>query len=292
MRLPGPFEITRVVDMSGSFRAPEFLLPDATPEAFAQTRVSKDARFVDVAGHQLIMSHHSLIVRTPRNVILVDTCVGHHKDRPMLPEWHQRTDGPYLANLAAAGLAPEQITHVLCTHLHADHVGWNTKLLSGRWVPTFPKAKYVMHKTEIEHWEHVRRTSNDAANHRSWDDSVQPILDAKQAMIVAGDYEIEPGVRLMPAPGHTPGNIVLVLDDGKARAYLVGDTIHHPVQIERPQWSSRFCADAAQSRRTRTQFLGDVADTGAWVIPAHFAPPTAVQVVADGHGFWFKTAAL
>jgi glyoxylase-like metal-dependent hydrolase (beta-lactamase superfamily II) len=290
MRLPGPFEITRVVDMEGSFREPEFLLPDAAPEAFAETRVSRDARFVDIAGKKLIMSHHSLIVRTARNIIMVDTCVGNHKARPMLPEWHQRTDGDYLRNLAAVGLSPDQITHVLCTHLHADHVGWNTRLLDGRWVPTFPNAKYVMHKVEFDHTDHAQRNATPETRHRFWDDSVQPILDAKQALIVDSDYEIEPGVRIMAAPGHTPGNIVLVLDDGKNRAYLVGDTIHHPVQIERPHWSSRFCADPVQSAQTRAKFLGDVVDTGAWVIPAHFAPPSAVQVVADPQGFWFKTA--
>lgn len=291
MKLPGPFSIIRIVDMEGPFRAPDFLFPDATPEAFAETKVSKDARFVDVAGKQLIMSFHSLIVRTERNIILVDTCVGNHKDRPTLPDWHQRTDGQYLKNLAAVGLTPEAITHVLCTHLHADHVGWNTKLLNGRWVPTFPNAKYVMHAKEFEHADHAQRTADANTRHRFWDDSVQPILDAKQALIVAGDYEIEPGVRLQPAPGHTPGNIVLVLDDGKQRAYLVGDTIHHPVQIERPHWSSRFCWDANQSRQTRAKFLGEVADTGAWIIPAHFAPPCCVRVTSQADGFWFNTAA-
>ena len=291
MRLPGPFEITRVVDLFHPFREPSFLFPDATPEAFAATRTSKDARFVNIADCKLIMSFHSLIVRTPRNIILVDTCVGNHKDRPALPEWHQRTDGDYLRNLAAVGLAPEHITHVLCTHLHADHVGWNTKLINGRWVPTFAYAKYVMHAKEVEHADHAQCTADANARHRFWDDSVQPILDAKQALIVADDYEIEPGVHLMPAPGHTPGNIVLVLDDGKERAYLVGDTIHHPVQIERPEWSSRFCWDAEMSRQTRTKFISDVAETGAWVIPAHFAPPCAVQIVAAPGGFWFKTSA-
>lgn len=290
MRLPGPFEITRVVDLFHPFRDPQFLLPDASPEAFAQTRVSKDARFVSIANCKLIMSFHSLIVRTARNIILVDTCVGNHKERPMLPEWHQRTDGDYLRNLAAVGLTPADITHVLCTHLHADHVGWNTQLLNGRWVPTFPNAKYVMHKVEFDHADHAQRNATPETRHRFWDDSVQPIIDAKQALIVSGDHEIEPGVRLMPAPGHTPGNIVLALDDGRTRAYLVGDTIHHPVQIERPHWSSRFCADPVLSAKTRAKFLGQVADTGGWVIPAHFAPPCAVQIVAEREGFWFKTA--
>ncbi|MBL8644308.1 MAG: MBL fold metallo-hydrolase [Rhodospirillaceae bacterium] len=289
MKLPGPFHITRVVESEGAFRAPDFILPDATPQAFSETRTSKDPRFVDIAGHRLIMSFHSLIVRTPRNIILVDTCVGNDKQRPTLPEWHMR-NGPYLEDLAKAGYPAESITHVLCTHLHADHVGWNTRLINGRWVPTFPNAKYIMHRTEVEHWQEVQKDPEKVANHRSWNDSVQPILDAKQAVIVAGDYEIEPGVRLMPAPGHSPGNIVLVLDDGKDRAFLVGDTLHHPVQIERPHWSSRFCWDAQMSAETRTKFVSGVADTGAWVIPAHFAPPCAVQIIADKDGFWFKTA--
>lgn len=289
MRLPGPFVITRVVDMEGHFRAPHFILPDATPEAFAQTRTSRDPRFFDAKLGEVLFSFHSLIVQTPRHRILVDTCVGNDKPRPALPEWHLRK-GSYLADLAAAGLPAESITHVFCTHLHADHVGWNTKLLNGRWVPTFPNAKYVMHRKEVEHFEHVRRTSNEAANHRSWDDSVQPILDSGQALFVDGDHEIEPGVRLKCLPGHTPGNCALCLDDGKQRAYLVGDTIHHPVQIERPHWSSNFCTDKALSAKTRAQFMGDVADTGAWVIPAHFAPPCAVQIVGENNGFWYRTA--
>ena len=290
MRLPGPFVITRVVDMEMPFRAPEFLMPDATRDAFLATRTARDPRFYDAASHQLLMSFHSLIVQTARNRILVDTCVGNDKPRPSLPEWHLRK-GSYLADLAAAGLPAESITHVFCTHLHADHVGWNTKLLNGRWVPTFPNAKYVMHRKEVEHFDHVRRTSNEAANHRSWDDSVQPILDAGQALLVDGDHEIESGVRLKCLPGHTPGNCALCLDDGKRKAFLIGDTIHHPVQIERPHWSSNFCFDKTESAKTRAAFLDDVADTGAWIIPAHFAPPSAVQVVGEQNGFWYRTDA-
>jgi glyoxylase-like metal-dependent hydrolase (beta-lactamase superfamily II) len=291
MRLPGPFVITRVVDMLMPFRAPDFLLPDATREAFAATRTSRDARFYDVGTDQLIMSFHSLIVQTARHRILVDTCVGNDKPRPALPEWHMRR-GSYLADLAAAGLGAESITHVFCTHLHADHVGWNTMLRNGRWIPTFPNAKYVMHRKEVQHFEFVRRTSNEAANHRSWDDSVQPILDSGQALLVDGDHEIEPGVRLKCLPGHTPGNCALCLDDGRQRAFLIGDTIHHPVQIERPQWSSNFCADKAESAKTRTTFIEGVADSGAWVIPAHFAPPSAVRIVGEAGGFWYRTDPL
>ncbi|MCB2109026.1 MAG: MBL fold metallo-hydrolase [Rhodobacteraceae bacterium] len=287
MRVNGPFVITRVVDLEGHFRAPQFLLPDATPEAFGATRTFRDPRFYDPERGSLIMSFHSLIVQTERSRILVDTCVGNDKHRPMLPEWHLRK-GSYLDDLAAAKLPADSITHVFCTHLHADHIGWNTKLVNGKWVPTFPNAKYIMHRKEVEHWEHVRRTSTEPANHRSWDDSLQPILDSGQALLVDGDHEIEPGVRLMCLPGHTPGNCALCLDDGKQKAFLVGDTIHHPVQVERPHWSSNFCWDKAQSADTRAKFLGDVADTGAWIIPAHFAPPSSVRIVSEASGFWYE----
>lgn len=288
MKLPGPFAITRVVEREGAFRTPDFLLPDATPELFAETNTSRDPRFYDPASNLLVMGFFSLIVRTSRHVILVDTCVGNDKERA-LPEWHRR-NGSFLADLAAAGCPPETVTHVLCTHLHADHVGWNTRLINGRWVPTFPNAKYIMARAEVAHWEHERSVAATPPNHGSWEDSVQPIIDAGLAVLVDSDYEIEPGVHLMPAPGHTPGNVVLCLDDGKERAFLIGDTIHHPVQIERPRWSSKFCWDPAQSRQTRIAFVERVADTGAWIMPAHFPAPTAVQITSGNGGFGYKTA--
>ncbi len=287
MKLPGPFSITRVVETEGPSFAPDFLLPDAVPDAFAQTDASRDPRFYDAASNKLVMGFYALIIRTERNVILVDTCVGNDKERPMRPDWHRR-NGSFLTDLAASGCPAESVTHVLCTHLHVDHVGWNTRLIGGRWVPTFPNAKYLMARTEVDHWQEVRRRDANV-NHGSWDDSVQPILDAGLAVIVDSDYEIEPGIHLMPAPGHTPGNVILCLDDGKQRAYLVGDTIHHPVQIERPQWSSRFCADPQLAATTRIAFIERVAESGAWVLPAHFPRPTAVQITGDAGGFGFTT---
>jgi glyoxylase-like metal-dependent hydrolase (beta-lactamase superfamily II) len=288
-KLPGPFSITRVVESEGPFRAPDFILPEAVPEAFAATSVARDPRFYDAANNMLIMGFYSLVVRTARHVILVDTCVGNDKERPKLPEWHRR-NGTFLADLAAAGCPAESVTHVLCTHLHADHIGWNTRLIGGRWVPTFANAKYIMARVEVAHWQDIHKNSPEPVNHSSWADSVQPILDAGQAVLVDTDHEIEPGVRLMPAPGHTPGGVVLCLDDGRERAFLIGDAIHHPVQIERPLWSSRFCTDPVQARATRIAFIERVADTGAWIMPAHFAAPTAVQITSGAQGFAFITA--
>ena len=288
MHLPGPFDIVRVVEMEGAFRAPEFLFPEATEEAVRASKVATDPRFYNAETHKLVMSFHTLVIKTRRHNILVDTCIGNDKERPELLDWHQRT-GPFLADLAAAGVPAESIDFVLCTHLHADHVGWNTKLFDGRWVPTFPNAKYLMARTEVEHWNEVRKTSDKPANHRSWDDSVQPILDAGQALVIDSDYEIEHGIHLIPAPGHTPGNVILHVSDGKESAYLIGDTIHHPLQIEHPDWSSSFCSDPNLSRVTRKEFLNTVAETASLVMPAHFGTPTAVRSTGDSTGYDFET---
>jgi glyoxylase-like metal-dependent hydrolase (beta-lactamase superfamily II) len=274
--------------MEGAFRAPEFLFPEATEEAVRASKVATDPRFYNAETHKLVMSFHTLVIKTPRHNILVDTCIGNDKERPELLDWHQRT-GPFLADLAAAGVPAESIDFVLCTHLHADHVGWNTKLFDGRWVPTFPNAKYLMARTEVEHWNEVRKTSDKPANHRSWDDSVQPILDAGQALVINSDYEIEHGIHLIPAPGHTPGNVILHVSDGKESAYLIGDTIHHPLQIEHPDWSSSFCSDPNLSRVTRKEFLNTVAETDSLVMPAHFGTPTAVRITGDSTGYNFET---
>ena len=146
-----------------------------------------------------------------------------------------------------------------------------------------------MARTEVEHWNEVRKTSDKPANHRSWDDSVQPILDAGQALVIDSDYEIEHGIHLIPAPGHTPGNVILHVSDGKESAYLIGDTIHHPLQIEHPDWSSSFCSDPNLSRVTRKEFLNTVAETDSLVMPAHFGTPTAVRITGDSTGYDFET---
>ncbi|MFL2771803.1 MAG: MBL fold metallo-hydrolase [Rhodospirillaceae bacterium] len=293
MYIPGPFDIVRIIELEGDFRVPEFLLPDATQDAVRDSKIASDPRFYNAKTHMLMMSFHTFVIRTARNNILVDTCIGNDKERPELPDWHQRS-GSFLRDLAKAGVPAESIDYVLCTHLHADHVGWNTKLLDGRWVPTFPNARYLMARKEVEHWSYVRETSGELANHRSWDDSVQPIIEAGQAVLVESDYEIEPGIHLIPAPGHTPGNVILHVSDGTQRAYFIGDTIHHPLQIEHPGWSSNFCWDPDESRETRKKFLDDVADTDALIMPAHFATPTAVRILgsapnSDGYDFEVAT---
>lgn len=287
MKLPGPFDIQRVVEVEGPFHEPEFVLPDATTEAFATCKVANDPRFYDRDSNSLIMSFHSIVIRTGRTTILVDTCIGNDKERPTLLEWHMQ-NRPYLQTMRNQGIKPEEIDVVMCSHLHADHVGWNTMLRDGRWVPTFPNAKYVFAREEVDYWQNLHETDPENDYRRSWNDSVLPVLEAGQATLVDMDHELETGVSLTPAPGHTPGTVILNLEQGDEKAHVTGDVIHHPVQFEHPEWSSNFCLDPDQSRATRRAFMESVADTGAHILAAHFAAPTALRVVGTGNGFDYE----
>jgi len=285
MRMPGPFEVRRVQEFEWPHRELAFvLLPDATPEEFARTRVSKDSRFVDVEAGTLRMSFHSFVVRTEHGVLLVDSCVGNHKTYPTLAEWNQR-ELPYLKRLRAAGLTPDDVDFVCCTHLHGDHVGWNTYLDNGQWVPTFRNARYLLAADELGFWENLHATDPDNMYRHVWRESVLPIIEHGRVERVASDHEIWPGIRLAPAPGHTPGNVVIELEQRGERAIMTGDVMHHPVQIERPEWSSNFDGDPDAARATRQRLLERVANTGTYVLGAHFAGPTALRITSEGDAF-------
>lgn len=286
MQCPGPFDIQRVQESQWDAREPEFLLKDVGAAEFRRTRTARDPRFTDVERGLLRMSFHSFVVRTQQGTLLVDTCVGNHKERPLLAEWHEQ-EFPYLARLRDAGLTPADINFVCCTHLHGDHIGWNTQLDNGKWVPTFPNARYLFADREIAYWEALHEREPDNMYRQGWTDSVLPVLLSGQAQRVDDAAEILSGVRLRPAPGHTPGNIIIELNDGKERAVMSGDVAHHPVQIEHPEWSSNFDEDPARARLTRLALLEELADTRTVMLPAHFAAPTAVHITSDAAGFYY-----
>jgi glyoxylase-like metal-dependent hydrolase (beta-lactamase superfamily II) len=284
-RQPGPFETTRIVELEGTFIPATTLFPDATTELVEATAAGQNPGMYDRASGLLVMSFHSFIVRTGNWTILVDSCVGNHKPRPRNPHWHE-LETSYLSDLAAIGLKPDDIDIVMCTHLHADHVGWNTRLQNGGWVPTFPNARYLFGRKEVEHWRQVLASSEaDMVNHGSWADSVEPIFQAGQAELVDEDQEVDDGVQLMPAPGHTPGNVMVKLEQRGERAYVTGDVIHHPIQVEHPEWSTCFCSDPQQSAETRQRTLATVAEQDAWLLPAHFPTPTATKIRHTKAGF-------
>lgn len=285
----GDVRIQRVVEMEGPFAALDFLLPDADPEVVAANAGWLKPDFVDPATGQAIMSFHSFVVRTERHTILVDACIGNDKHRPLRPPWHMKRS-PFLEDLAAAGVRPEQVDFVLCTHLHADHVGWNTRLVDGRWTPTFPNAQYIFARREYDFWRAANEshTGSEPLNHGSYFDSVLPVVEAGRAVIVEDDHQIEDGVWLEPAPGHTPGNVVVNLASNGRRAVLTGDVLHHPVQLAAPDWSSTFCSDPDLSRVTRRALIETHADTDAVILTAHFPTPTAGRIVSAGDAFRFQ----
>jgi glyoxylase-like metal-dependent hydrolase (beta-lactamase superfamily II) len=223
-------------------------------------------------------SLHTFVVRTPRHNILIDTCIGNHKQRSIIAEWSMmETD--YLAKIAALGLAPEDIDFVMCTHLHVDHVGWNTQRVDGRWLPTFPRARYIFHKTEYAHWlENRDHHGMDGA----FDDSVLPIIEADRADLVAGDFAIDDTIWLEPSPGHTPGHVCINVTSNGASGLFTGDSLHHPIQVAYPEWSTAFCSDVEQSAQARRDILDKLTDTSTYILAAHFADPTVARVVSNG----------
>ena len=277
----GDLQVQRVVEAEGAFAAVDFLLP-AFDKQLLEEHPWLQPSFVD-QENRVMMSFHSYVIRTGRHVILVDGCVGNDKERPLRPPWH-RQQGPFLQRLAAAGVKPEEVTLVFCTHLHADHVGWNTRLVNGRWVPTFPNARYLFARTEYEHWEKLQRAGENP-NHGSFADSVLPVMEAKQADLVASDYEIDRGLYLEAAPGHTPGTCLLHAKSGAAHGIFSGDVLHTPVQLADPGLSSRFCSDVNQSASTRRALCERVADTPTVLYTGHFPAPSATRIVRSANSF-------
>lgn len=283
----GQFEISRVVESEGPFLGVQDFIPDAEQAVIEANRDWLMPRYIEPESNKIILTIQSYILRTPRHTILVDTCVGNDKPRPGRPMFDQ-LNLPYLADLAAAGVRPEEVDFVLCTHLHVDHVGWNTQLIDGRWVPTFPNAKYIFARTEYDFWEqgHLNGTESKVPN--VYDDSVLPVMEAGQAVLVDMDHQIDDGIWFEPAPGHTPGNVVLNLQSNGANAVLSGDVMHHPLQLVRPEWSSRACEDPEQSAATRRALIERYADTDTLIAPAHFASPTMGHIISRGDGFGFR----
>jgi glyoxylase-like metal-dependent hydrolase (beta-lactamase superfamily II) len=242
--------------------------------------------------NRLISSVHSWLIRTPRHTILLDCCAGNHKERPGFARFHQ-LDTPYLARLRAAGVEPEEIDIVLCTHLHSDHVGWNTMLRDGRWVPTFPNARYLFSRTENDYGDPRRNPAAEADPQRNnaYRDSVLPVIETGQAVLLDGAHAIDDTMLVEPASGHTVGHVVLKLVDQGERALFSGDAIHHPLQVYVPSWNSCFCEIPDEARATRHRLLGDCAEHGALLFPIHFGAPHVAAIAREGDAFELRFVA-
>jgi len=284
----GEVTIDRLVELEGPGYEPTFFFPDATMAGFEGEMGWLLPHFWDSAANTFLRSIQSYVVRTGYHTILVDSCVGQGKERPSTPAW-DRLDSTWLDQLIAAGVRPEEIDYVLCTHLHADHIGWNTRLENGSWVPTFPNAKYVFHKDEFRYWEeHGKDWVGSGSLDGGFEDSVLPVMRAGQVALVDNDFAIDDQVTLEPTPGHSPGHVCIDVRSSAGHVVLSGDVVHHPIQIAYPEWNSRFCVDPDQSRASRKKFVDRHADRDTLILPAHFASPAAGRIVANGERCKFQ----
>lgn len=280
----GDFEVQRISEFEGPFIAPEVFFPAYDPEVLRANPDMAGPRLVDPATGKLIFSFHSFLVKTGRHTILIDSCIGNDKERPTRPQFHQR-QSPFIADLAGAGVSVEDIDYVMCTHLHWDHVGWNTRLDNGRWVPTFPNARYIMARREFEHWQAVQQRGEDSPHRLAFEDSVLPVVQTGQSVLVEDDYAFEDGLWFESAPGHTPGNVVIHARSQDDRAVFLGDVVHHQYQLMAPEWSTLACTDPVLSRETRMRLVEAYAETGMRLLPGHFPAPTTGRIVRHGNAF-------
>ena len=282
----GDARITRVQE----FEAPgmSFIIPDAVPANLLP--IPWLAPFLAPDG-EAVGSIHALVVEVDDRRVVVDTCIGNDKQRGV-PVWNQR-QGPFLDDLEAAGFPADSIDTVVCTHLHVDHVGWNTRLVDGEWVPTFPNARYVVARPEWEHWSQFEVTATTGPLNKDLPrilaDSVQPIFDAGLVDLVDVDHVISPSVRLEPTPGHTPGHVSVHIGSASegADAVITGDCFHHPVQFAYPGWFDVADSDSEMATATREKFMASYGDTPTLILGTHFAGPTAGHIVSDGDGWRF-----
>ena len=273
----GQFEVTHVVE-DASPTSPRFLFSDATREALAPHAHGMAPHFYTAETNRIRMSIQTMVVRTRHHTILVDTCLGNHKHRAY-EGWHLR-NGPFLEDLGRAGVRPEDVNYVICTHLHVDHVGWNTRLVDGKWVPTFPKAHYLFAQPEYDFW----KTKQEGEFGQIFQDSVKPVVDAGLHRLVPVDFTLEDGVRFESTPGHTPGHCSVHLSSGGQEAVITGDMMHHPLQIAAPEWCTKFDTDPAQALATRRAFCDRYADRDVQILGTHFAVPS-IRIVGKG-GKW------
>ena len=274
----GDVTVTKIVELevTGGSR---FILPQASYDEILPINWLQP-HFADERG-RLKMSIHALVVEAGGRRIVVDTCLGNDKQNRRIPTWNN-LQGPFLADLAAAGFARESIDTVLCTHLHVDHVGWNTMLVDGKWLPTFPNARDLMGRIEFAHWRGQRERADMAA---VFADSVRPIHDAGLADLVETDHRLCAEVSLVPTLGHTPGHVSVRISSRGEEALITGDFMHHPCQIAHPEWSSLADSDPDAAQATRRRMFAALSGRPVLVIGTHFAGATAGHIVNDGAAY-------
>lgn len=276
----GAATITRLVDVVSRIPVTA-LIPDATLENLEPMQSWLKPHFLYDDG-TFPLSIHTFLIESCGARILIDTCIGNHKPRG-LPDWNMR-EGTFLDDLARLGAPRESIDRVLCTHLHVDHVGWNTMRSGERWVPTFPNARYLIGQREWDYWQH----EDDPFGKEARQDSILPIFDADLAELVTPSHRINDEVCLIPTPGHTPGHVSVMISSQGQRAVITGDMLHHPLQVARPHWPDIADVDPDQARSTRFEFLNRFSDGTTLILGTHFASPTGGRILRDGGSYRFE----
>jgi len=280
----GDVEIARIVEVNGWEDDITMLLPDATPE-FVQQFAWLRPHFATPEG-KMIISFQAFVLRSRGRTVMIDTCIGADRQREFDVFTNMKTT--FLEDLAVAGFPPESVTDVLCTHLHFDHVGWNTKKVGDRWVPTFPQARYYFGRKEFEHWKFLRDTNgyHDMAHLA---DSIDPVIEAGLVEFIEPDFKVTDEVSLIPTPGHTPGHVSVLIESRGQSAVITGDMMHNPIQIAVPLREGRFDMDKSVAAQTRNAFVQRFNATPTLVIGSHFSEPSAGHIVADGPAWKLKT---
>jgi glyoxylase-like metal-dependent hydrolase (beta-lactamase superfamily II) len=283
----GSTVIHRIVEQEGPFFEALKFFPTLTRELLDENRAWLQPKFFD-ATDRLMLCIQSYLVQTPHHNILIDSCVGNHKPRPTRPFWNMMNSDRYEKNLAATGLGVGDIDFVMCTHLHTDHVGWNTRLDNGRWVPTFPNARYVFADRELAYW--TKRQQDDPAACPWVEDSVLPIVAANRVDIVKSAHAFNDLVALIPTPGHTIDHYSVQVGTPGADAIITGDMIHSPLQARYPELGMMADYDSKQAGVSRRELFGRVCDTATLMCTAHFPSPSTGRVVRWRDAFDFVAA--
>lgn len=288
----GEAEVRRIVDIGMEAFAVSDIFPAATDD-FVRTQHAAGVQGLRLGdAPQVELSFYGNVVRLGGKVLLIDTCCGHEKNRPARPGWHMRKTGPFLENLAAAGLTPADVDYVMCTHLHADHVGWNTRMENGAWAPTFPNAEYVFGEDEYRFWS-AEYEAGDPENvlYGAYKDSILPVIASGQAKLATPGHSPCAGVHLEAARGHTPGNSAIHVESAGASMTFLGDVLHHKMQVADPDLNTRFCWSAEEARATRRRALEEAARSGAFVAGGHFMGEAYGKIARDGAVYRFEGVA-
>ena len=285
----GDISVQKVLDGVENFKA-VIAFPEIDLEVFNQHKNWVEP-FYDFAKKTIRISMHSYVISTPEINILVDTCIGNDKNRvgngpiykanaDVLSHWNLR-DSAYLKNLSDIRIHPEEIDYVMCTHLHADHVGWNTKLDNGRWVPTFPNAKYLFSPVELANITKEANNPYDQYVKLMYEDSILPVIQSGQSVLIDNSLDLGKGINLLPTPGHSPGHYCIEIESAKRKGILTGDILHNPIQVNYPELSTMFCADKIKSNEQRIKLVDDLTDTETIILAAHFGGSTAGKIISS-----------